>query len=95
MNPRANRSPPGRHSHCTPRAPMPTRYPSTGIRPKPTTGTAIRQIYCCHCFQSDSIAPPTLVQGGHPVWTLLELAKVTSRYAANTPDALIDHRRCW
>ncbi len=28
-----------------------------------------------HCFQNDSIAPPTLVQGGHPPWISLELAK--------------------
>jgi len=28
-----------------------------------------------YCFQSDSSAPPTLVQAGHPVWTGLELAE--------------------
>jgi hypothetical protein len=27
-----------------------------------------------HCFQIDSSAPPTLVHGGHLVWTRLELA---------------------
>ena len=32
-----------------------------------------------YCFQSDSSAPPTLVQGGYPVWTRLELAKGSPR----------------
>jgi len=37
-------------------------------------GPLIEPAHVC-CFQSDSSAPPTLVQGGHPVWTRLELGK--------------------
>ena len=29
-----------------------------------------------YCFQSDPSAPPTLVHGGHPAWTRLELVGV-------------------
>jgi hypothetical protein len=40
-----------------------------------------------YCFERDSSAPPTPVQGGHPVWTRLELAKGAQgnlRMARNT-----------
>ena len=42
-----------------------------------------------YCFQNDSCELLACVHGGHPVWTLLELAKGATQTAAAKPSTCL------